>query len=78
MKWSKIATQQQKTIENLYIINIKSVFIEHPKTSCWKGWTVSKGFPSGSNKLLLPLYSEMTVATTTKHFLTKKTAKLWK
>ena len=78
MKWSKIATQQQKTIENLYIINIKSAFIERPKTSCWKGGTVWKGFPSGSDKLLLPLYSEMTVTTTTKHFLTKKTTKLWK
>ena len=31
---SKIVTQQPKTIGNLKIINIKPVFIEHPKTSC--------------------------------------------
>ena len=32
-KQSKIITQQPKTIENPIIIDVKSVTIEHPKTS---------------------------------------------
>ena len=32
--WSKIITQQRKAIENPNIIDIKSVTIENPKTSC--------------------------------------------
>ena len=33
VKGSKIITQQPKTIENLNVFNMKSVVIEHPKTS---------------------------------------------
>ena len=33
VKRSKIVTQQQKAIENTSIADIKSVIIEHPKTS---------------------------------------------
>lgn len=33
MKRSKIIIQQIKALENLKIVDIKSVYIEHPKTS---------------------------------------------
>ena len=33
VKGSKIITQQPKTIENLNVFDMKSVVIEHPKTS---------------------------------------------
>ena len=32
VKWSKITTQQLKTVENPNIVDIKLVVIEHPKT----------------------------------------------
>ena len=34
VKRSRIITQQLKTSENANIVDIKSVIIEHPKTSC--------------------------------------------
>ena len=34
VKQSKVITQQQKTLENPNIVDIKSIGKEHPKTSC--------------------------------------------
>ena len=63
MKRSKIITQQPKTIENPNIVHMKSVIIEHPKTSYKLSKTlrqVEKAFQvSGAGKNFdSPLYSE--------------------
>ena len=64
VKWSKIITQKPKTIENLNIIDVKSVTTEHPKTSyklsktARKAKKVSQVGSAGKN-YASPLYSEM-------------------
>ena len=60
MKLSKIITQQVKAIKIPNIVDIKSVIIEHPKTSdklskIIKGWKDQAGAVKKSNS---PLYSE--------------------
>ena len=58
VKLSKVITQQLKAIENPNIVDIKSVIIEHPKTShkLYKTMKVSQaGAVKNSN---IPLYSE--------------------
>ena len=63
VKWWKIIAQQPKAFENANIVNIKSVTIEHPKTSCKLSKTIkqaekiSQVSVAGKNSDS-PLYSE--------------------
>ena len=63
VKWSKITTQQLKTVENPNIVDIKLVVIEHPKTlhklpkEIWQAGKVSQVNGAGKN-FGSPLYSE--------------------
>ena len=70
VKRSKIITQLLKSFENPKIVDIKSVTMEHPKTSCKLSKTIrqtKKVFQVGSGKSSnSPLYSE------TKNFSVKK------
>ena len=61
VKWSKIITQQLKATENPNIVGIKSVIIEHPKTSHKLSKTIrqaGKVSQVGSGKSGSPLHSE--------------------
>ena len=63
VKWSKITTQQLKTVENPNIVDIKLVVIEHPKTlhklpkEIWQAGKVSQVNVAGKN-FGSPLHSE--------------------
>ena len=63
VKWSKITTQQLKTVENPNIVDIKLVVIEHPKTlhklpkEIWRAGKVSQVNVAGKN-YGSPLHSE--------------------
>ena len=58
VKLSKVITQQLKAIENPNIVDIKSVIIEHPKTS-YKLYKTMKVSQAGAVKnSSIPLYSE--------------------
>ena len=61
MKRSKIITQQPKSLESPNIIGIKSVTVEHPKTSHKLSKTIRQGkvADAGSN-FASPLYCETT------------------
>ena len=52
IKKSEVITYQPKTFENLNIVDIKSVIIEHPKTSHKLSKTVRKAGKVGSNSSL--------------------------
>ena len=74
VKRSKIITQQPKALENPNIIDIESLFKEHPKTSCKLSETMKRTITisqvSGAGKNFdNPLYSE---TTKTEHFSTRK------
>ena len=55
LKVSEIITQQPKTLEIPNIVDIKSVFIEHPETENVENVSVESGAGKNSNS---PLYSE--------------------
>ena len=80
MKQSNIITQQPKTLENPNIIDIKSVTIEHPKTSNKLSKTirqaekVSQVGGAGKN-CSSSVYSEPTKSET---FLDEKSVKIMK
>ena len=74
VKRSKIITQQPKALENPNIIDIESLFKEHPKTSCKLSETMRRTITvfqvSGAGKNFdNPLYSE---TIKTEHFSTRK------
>ena len=75
VKWSKIITQQLKATENPNIVGIKSVIIEHPKTSHKLSKTIrqaGKVSQVGSGKSGSPLHSE---TNKTEHILKEKKCK---
>ena len=76
MKRSRIITQKPKSVESPNIIDVKSVTIEHPKTSHKLSKTIRQGIKgsqvAGSGKSSSPLYSK---ATKLEFFLEKKKQK---
>ena len=58
VKPSKTIAQQPKTIENTKNVDIKSVFIEHPKTSCKLPKAMKQEVSFGKN-FSSPSYSEI-------------------
>ena len=61
MKRSKIITQQPKSLESPNIIGIKSVTVEHPKTSHKLSKTIRQGkVADAGNNFASPLYCETT------------------
>ena len=56
MKQSEIISQQPKARENRIIVDIKPVFIEHPKTYHKLSKTIKQAKKVGSGKIRLLLY----------------------